>query len=87
LTGIQCRELELERREMERCKIRNREKDMGKKEGNNEDREKLHEKIDEKMKMKAIVIPSASTLTFLMLMISELKFAGCRVREIVCKLL
>jgi hypothetical protein len=40
LTGIQCRELELKRREMERCKIRNREKDMGKKEGNNEDREK-----------------------------------------------
>jgi hypothetical protein len=29
LTGIQCRELELERREMERCKIRDREKDMG----------------------------------------------------------
>ncbi len=50
---------------MERFKIRNREKDTVKKEGNNEDREKMHEKIDEKKKkMKAIVKPSASTLNF-----------------------
>jgi hypothetical protein len=47
LTGFQCRELELERREIERCKIRNREKDTGKKEGNNEDREKIDEKMEE----------------------------------------
>jgi hypothetical protein len=46
LTGILCRKLEIERREMERCEIR--DTDMGIKKGNNEDREEMHKKIDEK---------------------------------------
>jgi len=71
-----------QKREMERCKVGDREKDTGKKEGNDKDREKAHEKTDEKKEVEESDSDTSDTISinhFLMLMISMLRFAGCRV--------
>jgi hypothetical protein len=51
------------KREMERCKVGDREKDTGKKEGNDKDREKAHEKIDEKTEVEESYSDTSDTIS------------------------
>jgi hypothetical protein len=52
-----------QKREMERCKVGDREMDTDKKEGNNKDRKKAHEKIDKKKEVEESDSDTSDTIS------------------------